>query len=110
YRFDALGGAHAGQRLIEQKQAGRRGKGKADLQPSLFAVSQFGNRRVQPRGQVDERCRVFDLLGETWHIVNAAEQVEPEPTPRQAERSDGQVLSDGQPVEELVDLVALRQA
>ncbi len=106
----ALARAHAGERLVEQQQAGRAGEREADLQAALLAVGELRDRRVAALREVHEFQRGLDLLVEPAHRAQAAQQVEAEFAAQCGERGDGHVLAHRQAVEQLVDLVALGEA
>ena len=111
HRLDPLARAHAGQRLVEQQQAGRRARAQGRSPAGASRRRPAADTGVSARArQVDQRQRVLDLLVEARNAVEAAQQVEPELAAQLGQRGDRQVLAHRQASEELVDLVALGQA
>jgi hypothetical protein len=53
YRFGPFPGAHAGQGLIEQKQAGGSRQREANLEAPLFPIGEIRNRDVGASRQFD---------------------------------------------------------
>jgi len=68
-RFDALGGAHACERLVEQKQAWLGRQRKPDFEPPLLAICKIGNWGVRSLSQIDERQCLIDVLVEAGNAV-----------------------------------------
>src|SRR6185295_7917777 len=100
--LDALARAHAGERLVEEQEARRRGERQADFQSSLLSIGELGHRRIAPRAEVYQLQRMLHLPAQPGELVEAPQEVEAELAAQLGERGDGDVLAHAEAVEEQI--------